>query len=116
MEKNRIERAAELGDQKGNIDMAGGQTTIKVPTSGNFWKLAKGMGYKAFLAHLATMNGPEVPRGVAEAEWKKLVNKLFLEWNPNVRFETREEVEAQLEWALNQVTHSVHDLITNIDF
>lgn len=86
-------------------------STLRIPQiKGGFLGLVNPMGmrYKGFLKVIEGMNGPSITRGVAEAEWKKLVLSLFSTWIlsdaalPN-KFYTQQKAYSELQAALDQV-------------
>lgn len=48
IEKGRLAEEGEWEDVEGDINMAGSNPTIKVPSPKDFWKLVNGMGFKGF--------------------------------------------------------------------
>lgn len=80
-----------------------GDNGIILPVMKNgFRSLAYGLKFKGFVAHLEELNGPTIQRGVAETEFKKLLNELFLEYAADTKYKS-EDKDKDLKEALDQV-------------
>ncbi len=97
-------------DEQGGISMTSltmhnkaGESKIKLPRSkGGFRRLSRRYAYTRFLQDIQHLNGSNISRRVAEAEWKKLVREKF-SFLKNEGM-TQEQRDAKLQEVLGQVS------------